>query len=216
MIKTRGAVLLQAGIYRIQGALILNKSGVVLRGEGNGPNGTILMAMGQFKHDFIYLNGLLDPSFQGTPQYLARYGGSKVMYPKNPYIIEDRYITPVADEYVPVGTTRLFMKDVSNFRIGAQVVLETQPSASWVHRLGMDNIPPRPDNPDRTLNWDPRQYKLRYVRKILGIERKPGLSNISLLTQGHDGRSNKRKGPRALSTVAHSVVDTGKTDHVQH
>jgi len=126
VIKTRGAVLLQVGIYRIQGALILNKSGVVLRGEGNGLAGTILVAMGQFKHDFINMNGVLDSSFQGTPEYLARYGSVKAVSPKSPYVIQDRYVARVADEYVPVGTVRLPMKDVSNFKVGAEVVLETQ------------------------------------------------------------------------------------------
>ncbi|KAK3814111.1 MAG: hypothetical protein J3Q66DRAFT_389475 [Benniella sp.] len=146
VIKTRGAVLLQAGIYRIQGALILNKPGVVLRGEGNDPAGTILVAMGQFKHDFINMNGVLDSSFQGTPEYLTRYGNTKAVSPKNPYVIQDRYVARVADKYVPVGTMRLHMKDVSNFNVGAEVVLETQPNDKWVHRLGMDNIPPRPDD----------------------------------------------------------------------
>ncbi|KAK5822646.1 hypothetical protein F5H01DRAFT_318625 [Linnemannia elongata] len=120
-IQARGVVLLQAGIYRIQGSLILNQSGVVLRGEGNGPDGTVLMATGQFKHDFINLNGLQDPSFQSTPEYLSANVGSHELYPKNPYIILDDEIAQVADEYIPVGTTRLPVKDVTNFRVGAQV-----------------------------------------------------------------------------------------------
>ncbi|KAF9351943.1 hypothetical protein BGX34_000262 [Mortierella sp. NVP85] len=118
--------------------------------------------MGQFKHDSINMNGVLDSSFQGTPEYLARYGNTKAVSPKNPYVIQDQHVARVADEYVPVGTMRLPMKDVSNFKVGAEVVLETQPNDKWVHRLGMDNIPLRPDDPDRTMNWDPRQYKLRY------------------------------------------------------
>ncbi|KAF9110752.1 hypothetical protein BGX27_005927 [Mortierella sp. AM989] len=171
VIQTRGAVLLQAGIYRIQGALILNKSGVVLRGEGNGPSGTVLMAMGQFKHDFIHLNGLLDTSFQGTPEYLARYGGSKLMNPKDPYVIQDEHVTYLADENVPVGTKRVPVKDISNFKVGAEVVVEYRPKSSWIHLLGMDRIPPRPDSPGRTLNWRPHQYTLRYVRKVMAVEK---------------------------------------------
>ncbi|KAG0220700.1 hypothetical protein BGX31_010688 [Mortierella sp. GBA43] len=223
VIRSRGAVLLQAGIYRVQGALILNKSGVVLRGEGNGPNGTVVMAMGQFKHDFIYLNGVLDSGFQGTPQYLERYGTSKGMYPKNPYVIQDRYVARVADEYVPVGTTRLPMTDISNFKVGAQVVVETQPYDNWVHRLGMDNIPPRPDDPDRTLNWDQRQYKLRYVRRIVGIEKKQRIGSISLLKDDQRGsrsrdrqRPDRRHRPRALSTETKPfAADANQTSHVR-
>lgn len=169
-IQARGAVLLQAGIYRIQGSLILNQSGVVLRGEGSGSNGTVLMAMGQFKHDFINLHGLQDPSFQSTPEYLAANVGGKDLYPKNPYIILDDEIAEVADEYIPVGTTRLPVKDISNFRVGAQVVVQRHSSKKWIQRLGTDHIPKRPKDPERTLDWDPRQFELRFVRKIKAVE----------------------------------------------
>ncbi|KAG0285933.1 hypothetical protein BGZ96_009895 [Linnemannia gamsii] len=128
--------------------------------------------MGQFKHDFINLHGLQDPSFQSTPEYLAAHIGSENLYPKNPYIILDDEIAEVADEYIPVGTTRLPVKDISNFRVGAQVVVERQSSESWIQRLGMDHISERPDGREETLDWDSRQYRLRFVRKIKAVERK--------------------------------------------
>ncbi|KAF9183401.1 hypothetical protein BGZ50_004247 [Haplosporangium sp. Z 11] len=219
VIRTRGAVLLQAGIYRVQGSLILNRSGVVLRGEGNGPTGTILMAMGQFKHDFIYLHGLLDTSFQGTPEYLARYGGSKRMSPKDPYIIQDEDVAQVADEYIPVGTTRLPVKDISNFKAGAEVVVQRKATAKWIKRLGMDRIPPRPNDPSRTMNWDPRQYKLRYVRKIMAIEKRTKAKSQSApateskLSGRMQSRIAKRstvqaRGPQSVIRIA---VDTNRT-----
>ena len=40
----RGAILLKKGIYRVSGEISINKSGIVLRGEGNTKNGTILVA----------------------------------------------------------------------------------------------------------------------------------------------------------------------------
>lgn len=171
-IKARGAVLLQAGFYRIAGSLILKNSGVVLRGEGNHVNGTILIATGDFRHDFIFLHGLLDPTFQGTPQYLAKYGDSKEMMPKDQLIIRDERMSPVADEYVPVGTRRVPVKDIARFRVGQKVVIERQAKESWVDRLGTSHIPPRPLDPSRTMNWDPRQFSLRYMRTITGIERR--------------------------------------------
>ncbi|KAG0361336.1 hypothetical protein BGZ54_009146, partial [Gamsiella multidivaricata] len=187
VIRTRGAVLLQAGIYHIQGALILNKSGVVLRGEGNGPNGTVLMASGQFRHDFIHINAVLDPTFQGTPEYLVKHGASKEMSPKDPYVILDQQVARVAKKYVPVGTTKLPVQDVSNFKIGTDVVLERRAKASWVHLLGMDDIPQRPGDPGRTRNWDPRQYTLRYVRKVMAIEKKPQ-AKLRVKRNQHRGR----------------------------
>src|SRR5438067_1571776 len=38
----RGAVLLKAGVYEIYSEIVLNKQGVVLRGQGSGAGGTIL------------------------------------------------------------------------------------------------------------------------------------------------------------------------------
>ncbi|KAG0054731.1 hypothetical protein BGZ83_010626, partial [Gryganskiella cystojenkinii] len=171
VIKTRGAVLLQAGIYRVQGSLILKKSGVVLRGEGNGPDGTVLTATGQFKHDFIVMNGVLDSNFQGSPEYLQWYGGSNVVKPKDPYVVQDEEVTPVTDQYIPVGTTRLPVKDVSPFEVGDDIVVERQAKQAWVNLIGTNHIKPRPEDPSRTMNWDPRQFTLRYIRKIMAIER---------------------------------------------
>ncbi|KAF9903098.1 hypothetical protein EC991_004225 [Linnemannia zychae] len=207
IIQARGAVLLQAGIYRIEGSLILNQSGVVLRGEGNGPEGTVLVAMGQFKHDFINLHGLQDSSFQSTAEYLSANIGSRELNPKNPYVILDEEATEVADEYIPVGTTRLPVKDISNFNVGSQVVVERHSWENWIQRLGTDHIPKRPSDPNRTMDWDPRQYELRYVRKIKAIEVKElevgrsaavgdvgkGASNQHPKTVPHTNAANKLK-----------------------
>ncbi|KAI1314440.1 hypothetical protein EDD11_002184 [Mortierella claussenii] len=172
VIYARGAVLLQAGIYRVQGSLILNQSGVVLRGEGNGPDGTILIAMGQFVHDFIILNGLLDSSFQGDPEYLVRYGGDpRAVQPKNPYVMQDEHATPVAHNYIPVGVTRIPVQDISPFKVGREIVLERRPNDEWIHLLGMDHIPPRPGGKGATASWKAKQYKSRYIRKILKVQR---------------------------------------------
>jgi hypothetical protein len=43
----RGAVLLEKGAFRIEGALKIAASGVVLRGQGAGEEGTVLVAAGR-------------------------------------------------------------------------------------------------------------------------------------------------------------------------
>lgn len=40
----RGAVLLKKGVYTLADSVVITTSGVVLRGEGNGPNGTVIIA----------------------------------------------------------------------------------------------------------------------------------------------------------------------------
>ena len=47
----RGALLLKRGTYRVGGGLVLSQSGSVLRGEGNGPNGTVIVATGYGKRE---------------------------------------------------------------------------------------------------------------------------------------------------------------------
>src|SRR4051812_45146962 len=42
----RGAILLKAGVYSVSSSILLNKSGIILRGEGDGPNGTVLQMTG--------------------------------------------------------------------------------------------------------------------------------------------------------------------------
>lgn len=42
----RGTILLKKGIYRIPGTLHVHAGGVILRGEGDGPGGTVLLASG--------------------------------------------------------------------------------------------------------------------------------------------------------------------------
>ena len=49
----RGAVLLKRGTYRIPGQLKIFASGVVLRGEGDGEGGTLLIAAGKKQRDLI-------------------------------------------------------------------------------------------------------------------------------------------------------------------
>ncbi|KAF9427588.1 hypothetical protein BGZ94_004617 [Podila epigama] len=219
-IQVRGAVLLQAGFYRVSGSLILKNSGVVLRGEGNQANGTILLATGDFQHDFIYLHGLLDPSFQGTPDYLAQHETDKAMRPINKFVVQDE--TQVADEYIPSGTRRVPVKNIANFHVGEEVVIERRAKDTWIKRLGTDHIPPREDNPSRTKNWYPNEFNLRYVRKIESIEQRSRDEAKSAaqfaFTQGAHvfmaKKKNKNKQGKSWKerVRGHSKLETAKED----
>ncbi|KAF9547343.1 hypothetical protein EC957_008529 [Mortierella hygrophila] len=158
----------------------------------------------------IDINRILDspdPSFQSTSEYLSANIGSRDLYPKNPYVILDDEIAQVADEYIPVGTTRLPVKDVSNFRVGAEVVVERYSNEDWIRRLGTDHIPKRPKDPERTTNWDPRQYDLRYVRKVKSIE-VGGNGHSGSGSGAAPGRSQKVKpNPQRQERKPHAIED---------
>ncbi|KAF8944113.1 hypothetical protein BGZ47_004625 [Haplosporangium gracile] len=109
-------------------------------------------------------------SKQGSIASKAANIGSRDLYPKNPYIILNDEVAQVADEYIPAGTSRLPVKDISIFKVGGQVVVQRYSSENWIRRLGTDHISKRPNDPARTMNWDPKQFNLRYVRKVKAIE----------------------------------------------
>src|SRR5581483_1440421 len=77
----RGAVLLEKGRYDIAGGLKIAASGVVLRGQGMGPEGTVLFASGQDRRTLITISGVNDR--QITSSEMA-----------------------IADKYVPVNATK--------------------------------------------------------------------------------------------------------------
>ena len=54
----RGAVLLLPGEYQIGSSITINASGVVLRGEGNGPGGTLIKAVGTARRTLITVSGV--------------------------------------------------------------------------------------------------------------------------------------------------------------
>ena len=57
----RGAVLLKRGRYEVGTTLAIRASGVVLRGEGQGEDGTILFATGATRRDVLTAAGAAGP-----------------------------------------------------------------------------------------------------------------------------------------------------------
>ncbi|KAF9581895.1 hypothetical protein BGW38_000921 [Lunasporangiospora selenospora] len=189
-IQVRGAVLLKAGVYRVNGTLILNQSGVVLRGEGNhgpdGPDGvegvgTVIVATGKYVHDFIYINGLLN-SKQGTPESIlsnrnyrdggGESGGSiKDLRPKNYYRRKIKRAIPLADEYIPSGSLRIPVKDITNFQPGTEIIVERLAKQAWMDMIGMGRFAAQPGTFPTTLSWETIQFNFRYFRKVTRVEK---------------------------------------------
>ena len=92
------AVLLRAGTYRIQGQLKMEKSGVVLRGEGEE---TILVCAGKEQRSLIYFNG----------------GGPGPIY-KNEGTFK------IEDEKVRLGETVIHVKHAGNIKVGDTVYVQ--------------------------------------------------------------------------------------------
>lgn len=128
----RGAVLLQKGRYEIAGALRIATSGVILRGQGQGPDGTVLVAAGDDRRTLIQV------------------GGTKER------VLE--VFRAVTDAYVPVGETTIHLNDCSSLKVGDTVIVQRPSAAAWIRLVGMDDAPSRPAlvwKPDSlNVQWD--------------------------------------------------------------
>jgi hypothetical protein len=110
----RGAILLKAGIYAVDSSLFIKAGGVVLRGEGNGVTGTVLIATRQLQHNFIIL--------QGTGSGYGEVSGSRVH---------------IADSYVPTGTKTITVPAGHTFAAGNNIVIQKTPNEAWIDTLNM-------------------------------------------------------------------------------
>lgn len=113
----RGAVQLEAGTYELDGPLFIEASGVVLRGMGEGPDGTILKSSGVDRDALIQVKGI-----------------SEVIELTEPRAIEAGY--------VPVGSREVSVEGGS-FKAGDRVLIKRPSARSWIEEIGMDTAPAR-------------------------------------------------------------------------
>ncbi|KAF9933141.1 hypothetical protein FBU30_006465 [Linnemannia zychae] len=167
--RIRGAVLLKAGTYHVAGALIINASGVVLRGEGQDENGTVVIATGNIQRDFVLVNGMLQ-SEMGSVEMQRAKARTREMMPTNGYKGSrkpDTYTQPGI--YVAVGSTQIPVLDTKGYNIGDRIVIERPGSDEWISDIGMNKLPPRPGNTPST-QWTAKSFTFRFERKIIAID----------------------------------------------
>jgi hypothetical protein len=144
----RGAVLLRRGVYFIEKALVI-PSGVVLRGEGDGINGSIIVAQA------------------------ARSGGNMVELGGGGSISSVGPAVRIADSYVPTGSTRITLEDGSQFAVGDFVGLRKTVNQQWIDDLGMGerlrHIRGGKEGQGKRP-WKPESYRTIHYRRIAAVE----------------------------------------------
>ena len=136
----RGAILLKKGTYEISDGLIINRSGIVLRGEGDSNNGTVLIFTKKSKHSAISIRGVGN---------LKKNESTKVK---------------IADSYVPVGTKEITLESAFQYSVGDEIILYRPSTDNWIHDLKMDQLP---QNPKGTIKqWEAEKYHTQFERKI--------------------------------------------------
>jgi hypothetical protein len=151
----RGALLLGPGIYRIAGTINLDVSGVVLRGSGtsNDKAGTVLVA-------------------EGLPRAIVHIGGTGEWK-------EDRSRRPIVDALVPVGAHSITVEAPDHFfSVGDHIIVQWNMTEDFIHKLGMDHIPPRRDGGE-VRQW-PTNMALRFDRRIIALEQKDDHYKLTL------------------------------------
>jgi hypothetical protein len=127
----RGAVMLAPGNFQIAGQLVLNASGVVLRGAGATANGTRIIAAGRDRRTLLRVAGVDD-----------RPGADAASRRR------------VVDDYVPVGGMTLELDSVDGLNVGDAIVVVRPSSPDWVKQLGADafGVGWRPGS--RDVRWE--------------------------------------------------------------
>lgn len=139
----RGAVLLTKGTYRIAGQLKISTGGVVLRGEGDGEDGTVLIAAGRQKRAVIDVRGR--SATRADEKSATAIGG-----------------------VVPVGAHTFSVASASVFKVGDSVIVRRVGNAAWITHIGMDRIMGRPGSENTTKQWAP--FDLNFDRVVTAID----------------------------------------------
>ncbi len=140
----RGAVLLLKGRHEVSSGLQITNSGVVLRGQGMGEDGTVLVATGTDRRTLIRIIGKNDISTRGDPAW------------------------QISDDYVPVGATSFHVKDASGLKAGGTIQVIRPSTKEWVDALGMTDFGGGLN--DWRLVWHPGNYDLAWDRQIIKVD----------------------------------------------
>jgi hypothetical protein len=150
----RGAVLLKAGRYEVSETLMLSRSGVVLRGEGSGDDGTVLVPTKREPHVVIFVRGPGSARFEEQADTRQ-----DVLVP--------------ADASLPAKQKQISVADASGFSVGDRVLLVRPSTPEWLPSIGMDKLSEGAADPDgvvRGKNWTIEQSTMRYIRIIDAID----------------------------------------------
>lgn len=152
----RGALLLEAGLYRIYGTVHVSSSGIVIRGVGQENDtltNTVLRAMGDSPHqrDVLVIGGS------------SRIGGQSMVSNTKQMIM---------DNEIPVGSYSLQVANASAYQVGDPIVIYHPCTISWLEAVNYGGVP-YPDPSDMTAadeRWKEGQLPILYHRYIKSIE----------------------------------------------
>jgi len=137
----RGSVLLKPGNFKCERSLIINMSGVVLKGSGTAENGSVIALTGN-AHPAIIVKGNINSTSVGET-------------------------TKMTDTYVASGTSSFSVANAKAFHVGDTIRLSRPVTTAWVKFMGMDQMV-RDGKPQ---TWISGEINIdRVIRKIEGTK----------------------------------------------
>jgi hypothetical protein len=143
----RGAVLLKKGTWYLRDTLRI-RSGVVLRGEGDDEDGSVLIFTFPEGKDAGIELGAGNPGF-------SSYG----------------YRSKITEAYVPSGSLTLTLENTGSFNVGDPVVVYKTTNEKWIEKLGLGERLRHIRGGKEGANkkpWKPQTYE--HLRKITAID----------------------------------------------
>ena len=134
----RGALLLKKGIYSVSGELTISHSGIVLRGEGNDPDGTIIIASGyddlKYKRTLISIGAVSDTLEAHT---------SHLLPDTDRISLTESSKQAIVDDFVPVGSTSFEVVSALSYKAGDKIVVYRPSTQEWISSIGCDKLEAR-------------------------------------------------------------------------
>jgi len=141
----RGAVLLKHGAYHLSSPLTISAGGVVLRGEGQGETGTILVGHGDFVGEYKNRN---------TANLIVAGGASC-------WNTDGETARRITDGYVPVGARSFAVENARGLKTGDTVLVRRHGNQAWIDTLGMNLENER---------WRWKPFTIEFDRVVTGID----------------------------------------------
>jgi hypothetical protein len=159
----RGAVLLKKGIYEINDSILINASGIVLKGEGSGNirdmwlNPERQYSLESFKKAVENHDATILIATGNQRRALIRVIGS------GPTRFISGSFNKILDNNVPVGSNRFRVENPELYQVGDKIIVQRVGNAFWINEIGMNRIPG-----ENITQWQP--FNLEFKHEIVAID----------------------------------------------
>lgn len=152
----RGALLLKAGTYQVNGTIKLNQSGIVLRGEGDGADpltNTIILGKGNSPNQ----RTILVAGYGGTSKWNDQVSGTKIN---------------IVSDTLYVGAKKIQVADASQYAVGDNIIIYHPCSDNWLKAVdyGGTHSNDSGAEPGVDVPWEVNAWPIVFNRFITAID----------------------------------------------